>query len=110
MLQYNGQYGEFGGSYIPPVLEEQLNKLAAFFDSHVQKEEFQKEFIAILKHYVGRPSPLYYAKNLSEHVGSKIYLKREDLNHTGSHKINNCIGQILLAKQMGATEIIAETG
>ncbi len=110
MLQYNGQYGAYGGSYIPPVLEEQLNKLASFFDSHVQKEEFQKEFIAILKHYVGRPSPLYYAKNLSEYIGSKIYLKREDLNHTGSHKINNCIGQILLAKQMGATEIIAETG
>nr|WP_306429303.1 hypothetical protein [Sphingobacterium sp. E70] len=76
MLQYNGKYGEYGGSFIPPVLESQLNKLAEFFDSHVQKEEFQKEFISILKHYVGRPSPLYFAKNLSEYVGSRIYLKR----------------------------------
>lgn len=110
MLQYNGTYGEYGGSYVPPVLEPQLKKLAEFFDDQAAKEEFNKEFIYILKNYVGRPSALYYAKNLSDYVGSKIYLKREDLNHTGSHKINNCIGQILLAKKMGATEIIAETG
>lgn len=110
MLQYDGTYGEYGGSYVPPVLEPQLKKLAEFFDDQAAKEEFNKEFIYILKNYVGRPSVLYYAKNLSDYVGSKIYLKREDLNHTGSHKINNCIGQILLAKKMGATEIIAETG
>src|SRR5690606_15911505 len=110
MLEYNGTYGEYGGAFIPPVLEPQLAKLAAFFDDQAGQEEFKKEFISILKNYVGRPSPLYFAKNLSEYVGSRIYLKREDLNHTGSHKINNCIGQILLAKQMGATEIIAETG
>lgn len=110
MLQYNGTYGPYGGAYIPPVLEPQLKKLADFFDEEVKNDEFRKEFISILKQYVGRPSPLYLAKNLSEYVGSTIYLKREDLNHTGSHKINNCIGQILLAKKMGAKEVIAETG
>ena len=110
MLQYSGTYGDYGGAFIPPVLEPQLKKLADFFNDQSAQEEFNTEFINILKNYVGRPSSLYYAKNLSEYVGSKIYLKREDLNHTGSHKINNCIGQILLAKKMGATEIIAETG
>jgi tryptophan synthase beta chain len=109
-LETNGMYGKYGGAFVPEVLQVQLNKLSDFFDSQVQQEEFQQEFIQLLKDYVGRPSPLYYAKNLSKHIGSKIYLKREDLNHTGSHKINNCIGQILLAKQMGAKEIIAETG
>src|SRR5690606_839204 len=110
MLLYDGPAGEDGGSHVPRVLEPQLKQLAEFFDDQAAKEEFNKEFIYILKNYVGRPSALYYAKNLSDYVGSKIYLKREDLNHTGSHKINNCIGQILLAKKMGATEIIAETG
>ncbi|ERJ59417.1 tryptophan synthase subunit beta [Sphingobacterium paucimobilis] len=110
MLVHHGSYGEYGGAYIPPVLEKQLQQLADFFDSETQKEDFNSEFIQLLKNYVGRPSALFHAKNLSEHVGSKIYLKREDLNHTGSHKINNCIGQILLAKRMGAREIIAETG
>lgn len=110
MLVHQGSYGEYGGAYIPPVLEKQLQQLADFFDSETQKEDFNSEFIQLLKNYVGRPSALFHAKNLSEHVGSKIYLKREDLNHTGSHKINNCIGQILLAKRMGAREIIAETG
>lgn len=110
MLAHNGTYGPYGGAYIPPVLEGQLAKLADFFDQEVLKDDFRKEFITILKQYVGRPSPLYYAKNLSDYIGSKIYLKREDLNHTGSHKINNCIGQILLAKKMGAQEVIAETG
>lgn len=109
-LETDGTYGKYGGAFVPEVLQEQLKKLSAFFDNQVQKKEFQKEFIQLLKDYVGRPAPLYFAKNLSEHVGSKIYLKREDLNHTGSHKINNCIGQILLAKQMDAKEIIAETG
>ncbi|MBP3944258.1 tryptophan synthase subunit beta [Sphingobacteriaceae bacterium WQ 2009] len=110
MLATDGTYGEFGGAYIPEVLAEQLTKLAEFFDSNVLKADFQKEFITLLKTYVGRPSPLYLAKNLSRYVGSTIYLKREDLNHTGSHKINNAIGQILIAKLMGAKEIIAETG
>ncbi|MDR2283126.1 MAG: tryptophan synthase subunit beta [Sphingobacterium sp.] len=110
MLAHQGSYGEYGGAYIPPVLEKQLQQLADFFDNETQKAEFSEEFIQLLKNYVGRPSALFHAKNLSEYVGSKIYLKREDLNHTGSHKINNCIGQILLAKRMGAKEIIAETG
>ncbi|SKB65222.1 tryptophan synthase, beta chain [Sphingobacterium nematocida] len=110
MLAYQGNYGEYGGSYIPPVLEKQLQELAAFFDNEAQKSEFNEEFIQLLKNYVGRPSALFHAKNLSAYVGSTIYLKREDLNHTGSHKINNAIGQILLAKKMGAKEIIAETG
>lgn len=110
MLDYQGKYGEYGGAFVPPVLEKQLEKLSVCFDKIITTEEFGREYIAILKDYVGRPSPLYYAANLSKYVGSRIYLKREDLNHTGSHKINNTIGQILLAKKMGATEIIAETG
>ncbi len=106
----NGMYGDFGGMYVPPHLEEKLRQLASFFESEKDKPDFEEEYRYYLNNYVGRPSPLYYARNLSEHVGSKIYLKREDLNHTGSHKINNTIGQILLAKRMGATEIVAETG
>ena len=109
-LETDGTYGKYGGAFVPEVLQGQLKKLSDFFDNQVEQEFFQKEYIQLLKDYVGRPSPLYFAKNLSKYVGSKIYLKREDLNHTGSHKINNCIGQILLAKQMGAKEIIAETG
>lgn len=110
MLKFTGKYGDYGGAYVPPVLAKPLERLADFFESEVKKESFQKEYIYYLKNYVGRPSPLYYAQNLSKHVGSTIYLKREDLNHTGAHKINNGIGQILLAKNMGAKEIIAETG
>lgn len=110
MLQGDGTYGEYGGAFIPPVLEDKLSKLYDFFEQEVRKDDFQKEYIKLLKQYVGRPSPLYYAHRLSQHIGSRIYLKREDLNHTGAHKINNAVGQILLAKRMGATEIIAETG
>ena len=110
MLSYNGNYGEYGGAFVPPVLTGQLEKLSNFFDEITKTDDFKNEFIQILKDFVGRPSPLYFAKNLSDYVGSKIYLKREDLNHTGSHKINNAIGQILLAKKMGAKEVIAETG
>lgn len=110
MLQYDGTYGEYGGAYVPPVLEPKLNRLGEFFDKEARADEFKEEYIALLKHYVGRPSPLYRARRLSDYVGSTIYLKREDLNHTGAHKINNTIGQILLAKRMGAKEIIAETG
>lgn len=110
MLAFNGKYGEYGGAFVPEVLAKPLENLATTFDTLVTDPTFQKEYIHYLKHYVGRPSPLYYAKRLSEYVGSTIYLKREDLNHTGSHKINNTIGQILIAKRMGAKEIIAETG
>jgi tryptophan synthase beta chain len=105
-----GYYGNYGGSFVPPVLESKLLNLAEQFEKTVKSEEFEKEFVYYLKNYVGRPSPLYFAQNLSKLTGSKIYLKREDLNHTGAHKINNTIGQILLAKRMGAKEIIAETG
>ena len=105
-----GMYGIYGGAYVPPVLQKPLEKLADSFNDIVKKADFQKEFVHYLKTYVGRPSPLYFANRLSAHIGSRIYLKREDLNHTGAHKINNTIGQILLARHMGAKEIIAETG
>ncbi|OQY08702.1 MAG: tryptophan synthase subunit beta [Fusobacteriia bacterium 4572_132] len=105
-----GYFGEYGGRFVPEVLNEKLENLAKVFDELKEKKEFNDEFKMYLKKYVGRPSPIYYAKNLSKKVGSKIYLKREDLNHTGAHKINNTIGQILIARHMGAKEIIAETG
>ena len=105
-----GFFGEFGGMFVPPVLETKLQELAKAFYEVTKTDAFEKEYIHLLKTYVGRPSPLYHAKRLSEYVGSKIYLKREDLNHTGAHKINNTIGQILLAKHLGAKTILAETG
>jgi len=105
-----GYFGEFGGMFVPPVLEPKLNELSDTFEKLKNDNEFIKEFHYYLKQYVGRPSPLFLAKRLSDYVGSRIYLKREDLNHTGAHKINNTIGQILVAKYMGAKEIIAETG
>ncbi len=105
-----GMYGKFGGMYVPPPLEEKLQKLSSEFRSAIDDPLFRNEFSYYLKHFVGRPSPLFLARNLTEATGSKIYLKREDLNHTGAHKINNTIGQILLAKRMGAREVIAETG
>lgn len=110
MLSFSGQYGNYGGAYVPEVLAKPLERLANTFNTLAKDPTFNKEYIHYLKQYVGRPSSLYYAKRLSEHVGSTIYLKREDLNHTGSHKINNTIGQILIAQRMGAKEIIAETG
>lgn len=110
MLKHNGRYGEYGGAYVPDVLAKPLEKLADEFDRYSKDANFRREFVYLLKQYVGRPSPLYRADRLSAHVGSTIYLKREDLNHTGAHKINNTIGQALLAKRMGAKEIIAETG
>ncbi len=104
-------YGEFGGQYVPQELKAKLKEIAKCFEELKKDKSFKEEYIYYLKQYVGRPSPLYYAKNLSEYCnGAKIYLKREDLNHTGSHKINNAIGQVLLAKRMGKTHIIAETG
>jgi len=109
-LEANGMYGNYGGMYVPPVLAEKLLILADRFMEITKDPGFQEEFVYYLKQYAGRPSPLYYAERLSKYVGSKIYLKREDLNHTGAHKINNTLGQLLLAKRMGAKEIIAETG
>ncbi|WP_374018309.1 tryptophan synthase subunit beta [Paenibacillus thiaminolyticus] len=106
-----GMFGEFGGSYVPPQLQEVLERLAEAFERYKDDPEFIDEFRTYLREYVGRESPLTYAKHLSEKLGgAKIYLKREDLNHTGSHKINNVMGQILLAKRMGAHRVIAETG
>ena len=106
----NGFYGEFGGAYIPEILYGTVRNLQEQYLEIIETKEFQAEYHALLKDYVGRPSPLYYAKRMSEKYGCQLYLKREDLNHTGAHKINNTIGQILLAKKMGKTRIIAETG
>ena len=105
-----GFYGEYGGAYIPEILYKAVEDLKKAYLPIIESDEFKKEFHSLLKDYVGRPSPLYYAKRMSEKYGCQLYLKREDLNHTGAHKINNAIGQILLAKQMGKTRIIAETG
>lgn len=106
----NGFYGEFGGAYIPEILYDNVETLKNSYLKVINDPAFRKEYDALLRDYVGRPSPLYLAKRLSEKYGCKIYLKREDLNHTGSHKINNAIGQVLLARRMGKTRIIAETG
>ncbi len=105
-----GFYGEFGGAFIPEMLHHNVEELKSCYLDIIESEVFKKEFKQLLKDYVGRPTPLYFAKRLSEKYGSTIYLKREDLNHTGAHKVNNTIGQILLAKKMGKTRIIAETG
>ena len=105
-----GYYGEFGGSFVPEMLYSNVEELQNRYLEIMNEESFKKEFKSLLKDYVGRPSPLYFAKRLSEKYNTKIYLKREDLNHTGAHKINNTIGQILLAKRLGKKQIIAETG
>ena len=105
-----GYYGEFGGAYIPEILHRCVEELKNAYSKVLESEGFIKEFHQLLHDYVGRPSPLYLANRLSEQYGCKIYLKREDLNHTGAHKINNAIGQVLLAKRMGKKRIIAETG
>lgn len=106
----NGFYGDFGGAYIPEILYDNVEALKNNYLKVLNDLSFKKEYNDLLRDYVGRPSPLYLANRLSQKYGCKIYLKREDLNHTGSHKINNAIGQILLAKRMGKTRIIAETG
>ncbi len=106
----NGYYGEFGGAYVPEILYATVEQLRASYRDIIATEEFKTEFRSLLKDYAGRPSPLYFARRLSQHYGCRLYLKREDLNHTGAHKINNTIGQILLARKMGKTRIIAETG
>jgi tryptophan synthase beta chain len=105
-----GYYGQFGGAYIPEMLYPNVEELRTKYLSIIYEEEFQKEFHELLKDYVGRPTPLYLAKRLSEKYNAIVYLKREDLCHTGAHKINNTIGQILLAKRLGKQKIIAETG
>ena len=105
-----GYYGEFGGAYIPEILHKCVKELEKAYLTIIESEKFQNDFNQLLHDYVGRPSPLYLSKQLSERYGAKIYLKREDLNHTGAHKINNTIGQILIAREMGKTRIIAETG
>ncbi len=107
----NGYYGSFGGSYIPPQLVEPLKEIEREYLKAKKDPSFLKEYSDLLNNYVGRPSPLYFAKNLTEKLdGAKIYLKREDLNHTGAHKINHCIGEALLAKRMGKKKVLAETG
>ena len=106
----NGYYGNYGGAYIPELLYNNIHELEKQYTSVLEDPSFKNELNLLLKDYVGRPSPLYFAKNLSEKYKSNIYLKREDLNHTGSHKINNALGQALLAKRLGKKNIIAETG
>lgn len=112
MYQVNdkGYYGEFGGAYVPEILHRCVEELRQTYLRVMNSETFRKEYDQLLRDYVGRPSPLYLAQRLSRKYGCKIYLKREDLNHTGAHKINNTIGQILIARQMGKRRIIAETG
>ena len=112
MYQVNdkGYYGEFGGAYVPEILHRCVEELRQTYLRVMNSETFRKEYDQLLRDYVGRPSPLYLAGRLSRKYGCKIYLKREDLNHTGAHKINNTIGQILIARQMGKHRIIAETG
>lgn len=109
-IDTNGFYGAFGGAYVPEILYKTVEDLRAQYHDIIESDDFQREFHLLLRDYVGRPSPLYYARRMSQRYGCKLYLKREDLNHTGAHKINNAIGQILLAKRMGKRRIIAETG
>lgn len=110
LVDENGYYGDFGGAYVPEILHKCVEDLQNCYLKIIESEDFQKEYRQLLKDYAGRPSPLYQAGRLSEKYGAHIYLKREDLNHTGAHKINNTIGQILIARRMGKTRIIAETG
>ncbi len=105
-----GYYGAYGGAFIPEMLYPNVEELRTSYLEIIHSESFVKQFKSLLQHYVGRPSPLYFAKRLSEHYRTNIYIKREDLNHTGSHKINNTVGQILLAKHLNKKRIIAETG
>ncbi len=106
-----GRYGSFGGRFVPETLMDALNQLAEAYEQARADSEFQERLGYYLKHYVGRPSPLFHAERLTRTAGgAEIYLKREDLNHTGAHKINNAIGQVMLAQRMGKTRVIAETG
>jgi len=105
-----GYFGEYGGSFIPPELLEIMQEINTSYEEASKDPEFIKELTELYQHYVGRPSPIFHAKHLSQKYGADIYLKREDLNHTGAHKINHCLGEALLAKKMGKTKLIAETG
>lgn len=109
-IDENGFYGKFGGAYVPEILHRCVTDLQKAYLPILESEEFKQQYRQLLRDYVGRPSPLYYARRMSERYGCRLYLKREDLNHTGAHKINNTVGQILMAKMMGKTRIIAETG
>ena len=102
----NGYYGDFGGAYIPEMLYPNINELKENYLKIISESKFKKDFNLLLKKYVGRPTPLYFAERLSNKYNTKIYLKREDLCHTGAHKINNTIGQILLAKRLGKIELL----
>ena len=106
----NGFFGDYGGMFIPPQLESVMKEIAEEYTKIKNDSTFMDELYYLYKHYVGRPSPIFHAKNLSEKYGAEIYLKREDLNHTGAHKINHCLGEALLAKKMGKKKVIAETG
>jgi tryptophan synthase beta chain len=107
----NGRFNEFGGQYVPETVMSALIELENAYNKVIDDEKFMDEYMYYLKYYTGRPSPLYYAENMTKDLGgAKIYLKREDLNHTGAHKINNALGQVLLAKRMGKKKVIAETG
>ena len=111
MPDSDGNFGEYGGQIIPPALIEIMNQINDAYEEISQSKSFQDELNDLYANYVGRPSPIYHAKNLSDKLGgAQIYLKREDLNHTGAHKINHCIGEALLAKHMGKTKVLAETG
>jgi len=106
----NGHFEKFGGQYVPETLMPVLEELKEAYNKFRFDEEFWKEMDYYFKNYIGRPSPLWYCENISKELNAKIYLKREDLNHTGAHKVNNTIAQCLLAKKMGKTKVIAETG
>src|SRR5262245_58043194 len=106
-----GRFGAYGGRYVPETLMHALDQLAEEYERARQDATFRRDFAHHLRHSVGRPSPLYFAERLTEEAGgARIYLKREDMNHTGAHKINNCIGQALLTRRMGKPRVIAETG
>jgi len=105
-----GYFGEYGGAFIPPELQGVMDEITSEYKKIIKEKSFLDELAALYKHYVGRPSPIFHAKNLSRKYGTEIYLKREDLNHTGAHKINHCLGEALLAKKMGKKKVIAETG
>jgi len=106
----DGYFGEYGGSFLPPQLQEIIDQVTKAYEDIREDSKFKEELVYLYKHYVGRPSPIFHAKNLSAKYGADIYLKREDLNHTGAHKINHCLGEALLAKKMGKKRLIAETG
>ncbi|MCV6615403.1 MAG: pyridoxal-phosphate dependent enzyme, partial [Cellvibrionaceae bacterium] len=110
MPDEKGYFGDYGGSFIPPELQAIMDDIDAAYREIRQDPQFIKQLTELYQHYVGRPSPVFHAKNLSAKYGADIYLKREDLNHTGAHKINHCLGEALLAKKMGKAKIIAETG